>query len=265
MATDVGSDELSDTAGGEHNQLQRLGKYRIEKRIGAGGMGTVFLAVDTDLNRTVALKVLPKDRAANPVLVRRFKAEGQAAAQMEHPNIVRVFEAGEADGFLYMALEYVEGIDVYELVERRGVIPVKRSTDIIRQTALALQHAHEKGIVHRDIKPSNLLIKRDGSVKLADMGLARSVDETLETNITRAGTTVGTVDYMSPEQARNSKAADVRSDIYSLGCTWYHMLTGHPPFPEGGMTNKLQAHAVSTRPDRRHHPADDGLQARGSI
>jgi eukaryotic-like serine/threonine-protein kinase len=251
MATDVGSDELSDTAGGEHNRLQRLGKYRIEKRIGAGGMGTVFLAVDTDLNRTVALKVLPKDRAANPVLVRRFKAEGQAAAQMEHPNIVRVFEAGEADGFLYMALEYVEGIDVYELVERRGVIPVKRSTDIIRQTALALQHAYEKGIVHRDIKPSNLLIKRDGSVKLADMGLARSVDETLETNITRAGTTVGTVDYMSPEQARNSKAADVRSDIYSLGCTWYHMLTGHPPFPDGGMTNKLQAHAVSTRPDPR--------------
>jgi eukaryotic-like serine/threonine-protein kinase len=251
MATDVGSDELSDTAGGEHNQLQRLGKYRIEKRIGAGGMGTVFLAVDTDLNRTVALKVLPKDRAANPVLVRRFKAEGQAAAQMEHPNIVRVFEAGEADGFLYMALEYVEGIDVYELVERRGVIPVKRSTDIIRQTTLALQHAHERGIVHRDIKPSNLLIKRDGSVKLADMGLARSVDETLETNITRAGTTVGTVDYMSPEQARNSKAADVRSDIYSLGCTWYHMLTGHPPFPDGGMTNKLQAHAISTRPDPR--------------
>src|SRR5690606_27146771 len=94
-------------------------------------------------------------------------------------------------------------------------------------------------------------IKRDGSVKLADMGLARSVDETLETNITRAGTTVGTVDYMSPEQARNSKAADVRSDIYSLGCTWYHMLTGHPPFHEGGMTNKLQAHAVSTRPDPR--------------
>jgi len=251
MATDLGSDELSDVADGEHNHLKQLGKYRIERRIGAGGMGTVFLAVDRDLNRTVALKVLPKDRAGNPVLVRRFKAEGQAAAHMEHPNIVRVFEAGEADGFLYMALEYVEGIDVYELVERRGVVPVKRSIDIIRQTTEALQHAYEKGIVHRDIKPSNLLIKRDGSVKLADMGLARSVDDTLETNITRAGTTVGTVDYMSPEQARSSKSADVRSDIYSLGCTWYHMLTGHPPFSEGGMTNKLQAHAVSVRPDPR--------------
>ena len=262
MATDIGSDELNDTAGGEHNRLKTLGKYRIQKRIGAGGMGTVFLAVDDSLNRTVALKVLPKDRAENPVLVRRFKAEGQAAAHLEHPNIVRVFEAGEADGFLYMALEYIEGIDVHELVERRGVVPIKRSTDIIRQTALALQHAHDKGIVHRDIKPSNLLIKRDGSVKLADLGLARSIDDTLETNITRAGTTVGTVDYMAPEQARNSKAADVRSDIYSLGCTWYHMLTGHPPFPEGSMTNKLQAHAVGKRPDPR---AENGRVPEGIV
>jgi serine/threonine-protein kinase len=127
----------------------------------------------------------------------------------------------------------------------------KRAMDIIRQVTLALQHAYQQKIVHRDIKPSNLLIRKDGLVKLADMGLARSVDESLETNITRAGTTVGTVDYMSPEQARNSKAADIRSDMYSLGATWFHLLTGHPPFPEGSLLNKLNAHSGGPRPDVR--------------
>ncbi len=243
---------MAQQAGSEPEGLRKLGKYVIKKKLGSGGMGTVFLAHDTQLNRTVALKVLPRDRANNPVLVKRFKAEGQAAAYLEHENIVRVYEAGEADGFLYIALEYVDGIDVHALVEKREVLAVNRSIDIIRQTALALQHAHEKNIVHRDIKPSNLMIRRNGSVKLADMGLARSIDDTLETNITRAGTTVGTVDYMSPEQARNSKATDARSDIYSLGCTWYHMLTGQPPFPEGSMTNKLQSHATGPIPDPRH-------------
>jgi eukaryotic-like serine/threonine-protein kinase len=238
-------------ASGEHDQLTRLGKYAIERRLGAGGMGTVFLAVDSELKRTVALKVLPKDRAENPVLVKRFKAEGQAAAYLRHKNIVGVYEAGQIDGFLYIALEYIDGTDVLDIIRKRGVIPVKRSLEIILQVTEAIEHAFEKQIVHRDIKPSNLLISRDGTVKLADLGLARSIDDTLDTSITRAGTTVGTVDYMSPEQARNSKAADIRSDIYSLGCTWYHMLTGVPPFGEGSMTNKLQAHAISAPPDPR--------------
>lgn len=236
---------------GEHDHLKRLGKYEIQKKLGAGGMGTVFLAVDTELKRTVALKVLAKERAENPILVKRFKSEAQSAAQLTHPNIVNVYEAGEADGFLYIALEYVDGIDTLELLRKRGIVPVKRSIDIIKQTCLALQHAYEKGIVHRDIKPSNLMIKQDGTVKLADMGLARSVDDTVDTNITRAGTTVGTVDYMSPEQARDSRAADIRSDIYSLGCTWYHLLTGSIPYPEGSLTNKLQAHAAGRIPDPR--------------
>ncbi|HVJ69548.1 MAG TPA: protein kinase, partial [Caulifigura sp.] len=235
----------------EHELLTRLGKYVIERKLGSGGMGIVFLAKDTDLKRTVALKVLAKDRAENPVLVRRFKAEGQAAAYLQHKNIVGVYDSGQIDGFLYIALEFVEGQDVLEIIRKRGVIPVKRSIDIIRQVAEALQHAFEKQIVHRDIKPSNLLIKNDGTVKLADLGLARSIDETLDTSITRVGTTVGTDDYMSPEQARNSKATDIRSDIYSLGCTWYHMLTGVPPYGEGSVTNKLQAHASAPIPDPR--------------
>lgn len=228
-----------------------LGPYELKKKLGQGGMGAVYLAVDQNLKRQVALKILPREKAINPQLVKRFKAEAQNASQLTHDNIVAVYGAGEADGYLYIALEFIDGIDVHDLVERRGVLPVKRSIDIIKQIARALQHALDQGIVHRDIKPANLLIRRDGVVKLADMGLARAVDESMETSITRAGTTVGTVDYMSPEQARNSKAADVRSDIYSLGCTWFHMLTGGPPFAEGSLTNKLTAHAKEPPPDAR--------------
>jgi len=230
---------------------RKIGKYEIQKKIGAGGMGAVYLALDPTLKRVCALKVLPRDKAANPTLVKRFKAEAQAAANLRHENIVTVFDAGESDGYLYIALEYVEGTDVANLVQQRGVIPLKRSVEIVRQVAQALQHAHGQGIVHRDIKPGNLLVRRDGVVKLADLGLARSLDDNVDTSITRAGTTVGTVDYMAPEQARDSKAADVRSDLYSLGCTWYFMLTGEPPFPTGSLTNKLRAHAETQIPDPR--------------
>ncbi len=228
-----------------------LGPYELKRKLGQGGMGAVYLAVDPALKRQVALKILPREKASNPQLVKRFKAEAQNASQLTHENIVSVYGAGEADGYLYIALEFIDGIDVHDLVERRGILPVKRSIDIIKQVSRALQHALEQGIVHRDIKPANLLVRRDGVVKLADMGLARAVDESTETGITRAGTTVGTVDYMSPEQARNSKSADVRSDMYSLGCTWFHMLTGAPPFSEGSLTNKLNAHANRARPDAR--------------
>lgn len=232
-------------------ELTRLGKYDIQRRIGSGGMGTVYLAEDRKLKRTVALKVLPRDRAENPTLVRRFQSEAQASAMLSHKNIVSVFDADQADGYLYIALEYVDGTDLFEWMLKRGTIPVKRSIDIIRQVTEALQHAHERRLVHRDIKPANIMVARDGTVKLTDMGLARSLDETLDTTITRAGTTVGTVDYMSPEQAVHSKNADITSDIYSLGCTWYHMLTGSPPYPDGDLTNKLRAHAEKPLPDPR--------------
>ena len=235
---------------------KKLGKYEIQKKIGAGGMGAVYLALDPLLKRSCALKVLPHEKAKNPTLLKRFKAEAAAAAALRHENIVTVFEAGEADGYSYIALEYVEGTDVARLVDQRGPMPLKRSIEIIRQVAKALEHAHQQGIVHRDIKPGNILLRRDGVVKLADLGLARVLDENTDTSITRAGTTVGTVDYMSPEQARDSKAADVRSDIYSLGCTWFFMLTGQPPFSEGSLTNKLRAHAENSLPDpRSENPA----------
>ncbi|HWL09245.1 MAG TPA: serine/threonine-protein kinase, partial [Planctomicrobium sp.] len=235
----------------KRDELKRIGKYELIRKLGAGGMGTVFLATDSDLKRTVALKVLPRDRANNPTLVRRFKSEGQAAALLQHRNIVSVFEAGQADGYLFLALEFVDGIDLLEWVHRHGPVSAKRSVEVMRQAAEALQHAYERNIVHRDIKPSNLMISRDGTVKLTDMGLARSIDDTLDTTITRDGTTVGTVDYMAPEQASSSKAADIRSDLYSLGCTWYHLLTGTPPYPQGSVTNKIAAHIGAPLPDPR--------------
>lgn len=228
-----------------------FGRYRIEREIGAGGMGTVYRAIDSQLNRTVALKVLPKEKARNELLVLRFKSEGKAAAALRHENLVCVFDNGEIDGSLYIAMEFVDGIDGQDLVMRDGPLDVERSLKIIKQVARGLEHAFQHQIVHRDIKPSNLLIDAREHVKLADFGLARSLDEEEATNITRAGTTVGTVDYMPPEQARNSKDADFRSDIYALGATWYFLLVGKPPFPEGDVLNKLNQHANDPPPDPR--------------
>lgn len=243
------ADETS--SGNAHADLRAFGRYVIEKKLGEGGMGAVYRASDSQLKRTVALKILPREKAKNEILVKRFQAEAQAAAQLRHKNIVCVYDSGELDGYLYIAMEYVDGIDVQDLVMRKGGLSVKRSMDIITQVARALEHAHEQTIVHRDIKPANLLIDRDGNVKLADMGLARSIAETEEAGITRAGTTVGTVDYMSPEQARDSKSADCRSDMYSLAATWYHMLVGKPIFPDGDLLNKITAHATAKPPDPR--------------
>lgn len=236
-------------SGRRHSNVKTLGRYVVDKKVGEGGMGCVYRATDSQLDRTVALKVLPLEKAKDPRLVKRFRAEAQAAAALKHKNIIGVYDSGEIDGFLYIAMEYVDGIDVHELVKRRGVLDVPRSRDIMRQLARALQHAYEKDIVHRDIKPSNLMIDRDGKVRLADMGLARSLADSEKSGITRAGTTVGTVDYMSPEQTRDSRSADTRSDMYSLGATWYHMLTGGPPFPDGDLLNRINAHATQPPPN----------------
>jgi serine/threonine protein kinase len=255
-AGDSSRPKKAETKPGQPAQLRTLGRYVIEKKVGAGGMGAVYRARDDQLKRPVALKVLPRDKAKNPTLVKRFQSEAQAAANLRHPNVIGVYDAGEVDGYLYIAMEFVDGIDVGELVVRKGVLSAKRSLDIIKQVTHALQHAYEQNIVHRDIKPSNLMIDKEGTVKLADMGLARSLNEEESSSITRDGTTVGTVDYMSPEQARDSKAADGRSDIYSLGATWFHMLCGRPPFPDGDLLNKITAHAKQEPPDPRDLNSD---------
>ncbi|QDT35826.1 serine/threonine-protein kinase [Stratiformator vulcanicus] len=254
MSTDSDEQESS-----EQVTLQpgmQLGRYLIKKRLGEGGMGTVWLAEDTQLSRSVALKVLKTAKGTPPNLIARFQSEARAAANLKHPSIVSVYDTGEIEGVLFIALEYVEGIDVERLMEKKGPIPYRRTVSIIGQIADALDHLHGQGFVHRDIKPSNILIRKDGSVTLTDLGLARAVEEESESRITRAGHTVGTVDYMPPEQARSSRSADIRSDIYSLGCTWYHMLTGDVPYRADSLTNRLRAHAEEPIPDPRKAQSD---------
>lgn len=230
---------------------KRLGKYEIIKHIASGGMGSVYKAVDSKLGRQVAIKVLFANLAANPMMVERFHREAKAAAKLAHENIVTLIDDGEIDGTHYLVMEFVEGVDLYNYIAKKRRLDPEEARKILLQAAKALDHAHHQGVVHRDIKPSNfLLTKKDGKllVKLADMGLARRVDEN-EFRVTKDGTTVGTIDYISPEQAHDANKADIRSDIYSLGCTFYHMLSGDPPFPKGSLPERLMAHLKIEPPD----------------
>jgi serine/threonine protein kinase len=234
-------------------KVARIGKYEVIKHIGTGGMGVVVKARDPSLNREVALKILPPEMAANPVMVQRFGQEARHAAKLRHENIVSVYDFVEDKGTFCLVLEFVDGIDLHEYINRKKKLDPEEARQITIQAAKALYHAHKHGIVHRDIKPSNFLLTRKKGkliVKLADFGLAREENDE-EFKMTRSGTTVGTVDYMAPEQARNSRMADIRSDIYSLGCTLFHMLTGQAPFPEGGLTERLYKHVECVPPDVR--------------
>jgi len=238
----------------------RIGKYEVVKHIATGGMGAVYRAVDLDLGRPVALKILPPDLAANPLVVERFRREAKAAAKLRHENIVTIYEFEEDRGTQFLVLEFVEGTDLQAYITQKGRLEPEEARLLLLQAARALDHAHRQGIVHRDIKPSNFLVaQKDGQplLKLTDLGLARETSED-EFRVTRDGTTVGTVDYMSPEQARNSGLADIRSDIYSLGCTFYHMLAGQAPFAEGSLTERIYKH-VETEPEdiRTLNPAVD--------
>jgi serine/threonine-protein kinase len=231
----------------------RIGKYEVLYHIATGGMGAVYKAFDVEQKRDVALKILPPETAAKPAMLERFHREARSAAKLRHENIVRIYEFGEANGTHFLALEFIDGIDLHEYINRKSKLPPEEVRLILIQAAKALSHAHKKGIVHRDIKPSNFLItlKNDRPVvKLTDLGLARETRQD-DFRVTRDGTTVGTVDYMAPEQARDSGAADIRSDIYSLGCTAYHMLAGQPPFPDGGLTERIYKHAEAEPPDLR--------------
>ncbi len=232
----------------------RLGKYKVLGHIATGGMGTVYKAEDEVLDRLVALKILDSSLAERPNTLERFKREAKHAARLSHKNIVTLYEYGLIDGLHFLALEFVDGIDLYDYIERKGQLAPEESRRILVQAVKALDHAFGQGIIHRDIKPSNFLLTRDRDrmrVKLTDMGLARTVDDDEQFRVTRAGSTVGTIDYLSPEQARNSASADIRSDIYSLGCTLYHMLAGNPPFSEGGLGERVLKHMEAEPPDVR--------------
>jgi eukaryotic-like serine/threonine-protein kinase len=215
------------SANGQGHALVTLdGRYHVLERIAAGGMGEVFRAHDAVLAREVAVKVLHRSLSSDPGFVERFRREARAAATLNHPNIVAVYDWGAVDGIYYMVMEYVRGRSVRELLNASGRLAPAQAADIIRQTLAALEHAHAKGIVHRDLKPENILITTDGVVKLTDLGLARAFADAKNT---RAGVVTGTVQYLAPEQIRG-EPADPRSDLYSLGIVAYELLTGELPY-----------------------------------
>jgi formylglycine-generating enzyme required for sulfatase activity/tRNA A-37 threonylcarbamoyl transferase component Bud32 len=229
-----------------------LGSYVLLERLGEGGMGQVFKARHHKLGRIVALKIIRKERLATPSAADRFHKEIRAAARLSHPNIVHAYDAEEVDGALCLVTEYVEGIDLARLVKQQGPLPVEKACDYVQQAALGLQHVHIIGLVHRDLKPHNLLVTPKGDVKILDLGLARlSVPDSNDSGsgLTSEGVVVGTADYIAPEQAVNSHAADIRSDLYSLGCTFYFLLTGQVPFPGDDTLTKLMRHQSEVPPD----------------
>lgn len=230
---------------------KRLAHFELEEPLGVGGMAAVIRAKDTLLDRIVALKILPPEMAADAENIQRFHNEARAAAQLDHENIARVYFYGEDQGLHFIAFEYVDGETLQHRLERHGRLPVPEALQITLQIASGLVHAAARGMVHRDIKPSNIIVSKSGRAKLVDMGLARSVMRGPDQGLTQSGMTLGTFDYISPEQALDPRTADCRSDLYSLGCSLYQMLTGRLPVPEGTAARKLHAHQSEAPIDPR--------------
>jgi serine/threonine-protein kinase len=258
-----------------------LGALRLRERLGEGAMGQVFKAWHTRLEQVVAIKTIHKNLIANCRAMDRFRQEIEAASQLHHPNIANVRDAGEIDGRPFLVMDYVEGINLSTLVKTKGPLPVRLAVECIRQAALGLQHAFERGVVHRDVKPGNLVLQSvvkdkenesaglrfvaadhglrttDICVKILDFGLARFDSERrFGPRLTYLGSTLGTVDYMAPEQAESARDADTRSDIYGLGCTLFFLLTGRPPFGGGTMAEKIGARLTGNVPSVRESRPD---------
>jgi serine/threonine protein kinase len=234
-----------------------IGPYKILEQIGKGGMGVVFLAEHQKLQRQVAIKVLPKDKTKDKVALERFYREARAVAALDHANIVKAHDVNEHDGLHYFVMEYVKGANLQQVLDQKGPVPWKQAVHYISQACWGLQHASKKGLVHRDIKPGNLLVDKKGGLKILDLGLARCFQNSQD-NVTGDlgdGSIMGSVDYIAPEQALGSDTVDVRTDLYSLGCTFFALVTGKPPF-EGSVALKLAQHQAKA-PPRLHDRCPD--------
>ncbi|GEM_PF-770183 len=254
--------QLQRIAQGQIDKL-RLGDYLIVDELGAGGMGVVYKAVHRRMRRVVALKVLPQKAMESPDAVRRFQQEVRVIAQLTHRNVVTAFDAGEDDGVHYLVMEYVDGVDLRVHVKKHGPLPLLEALRCIIHAARGLDYAHQQGIVHRDVKPGNLLLTQTQSVKLLDLGLARMdqsqldpISGTEHSQITSPGSLMGTAEYMAPEQAHDTRQADARADIYSLGCTLFFLLTGRTPFRGESVMETLLAHHQSPVPSLRDERPD---------
>ena len=225
-----------------------LGRYTLEKRLG-GVMGMVYRGIDTQSGETVCVKVLPKTLAQDPAFVERFKREVRATSSLCHPNIVRVYDAGVEQGAFFLAIEYIDGETLNQCVHREGRIPEREALRIVREVAKGLGHAHARQVLHRDVKPENVMLSKSGEVKVADFGLAKILDD--QQQITADGIAVGTPHYISPEQARALKDIDHRSDLYSLGATFFHIISGRLPFDGDNGAEVMKRHVFEATPDVR--------------
>ncbi len=227
-----------------------MGNYLLLSNIGEGGMGTVYKALHRKMRRVLALKVMKTDTPKSLNFLARFEREVRAAGRLVHPNVVATYDAGECEHGQFLVMEYIDGSDLSAIVKKTGALPIDEAIDAIRQAATALNYAHQQDVVHRDVKPSNLLRDVSGVVKVADLGLAQikqgPVDETAA--LTGEGMGAGTVDFLSPEQARDAHAVDARADIYSLGCTLFYLLSGRPVYQESSLVSRLLAHREKTPP-----------------
>jgi CheY-like chemotaxis protein/tRNA A-37 threonylcarbamoyl transferase component Bud32 len=225
----------------------KISGYEVISELGRGGMGTVYKARHLHMDRVVALKLIRAEFVDRPPIVRRFYQEVKAAARMHHPNLVMAYDAGQVGETHYLAMEFVDGPDLAKLVAANGPLDVTEACGLMRQAALGLQHVLQCGLVHRDIKPSNLLVSSDGVLKVADLGLAllRQPDSVVSPGLTAEGRWVGTADYVAPEQCTDPRNVDIRADLYSLGCTFFHLLSGQVPFPQTAILDKVLGHGYS--------------------
>lgn len=223
-----------------------IGNYKVLERLGSGGMGNVYLCEHKVMRKRVAIKVLATISAENPEALKRFYREARAASALDHPHIVRAHDVGKEDKLHFLVMDYVDGSSLENIIRRHGPMDVLRACNYVRQAAMGLHFAHESGLIHRDIKPANLILDRTGVVKVLDMGVARFSQEDDEV-LTKGP--LGTADYLAPEQALDSHGADRRADIYSLGATFYFLLTGNPPFTEG-KTVAQKIMLLQTKPPR---------------